>query len=143
MSVDCGNGQTVNKILECIKYRVENMESLQQSPFTKLESSIVRECYEKLYTKFIGLKWRHILLTGNPGIGKSWFLYYMMYCLIKGDDKKSTRIFYTRGATGFSFFISHGKMLRCSENDLLKQFREEKHVGTSYYFFDCAFNKSS
>ncbi len=89
------------------------------------------------YTKFIGLQRKHILLTGNPGIGKSWFLYYMMYRLIKDD--KSTRIFYTRAVTGFSFFISDGKMLRCSKYDLLMQFREEKHVGTSYYFFDCVF----
>ncbi len=110
-----------------------------------LESLIVRECYEKLYTKFINLEQRHILLTGNPGIGKSWFLYYMMYRLIKDD--KSTRIFYTHALTDYSYFISDGKitdgkMLRFSENDLLMQFQKEKHVGTSYYFFDCAFNKS-
>ncbi len=56
VSVDCWDGQTVKKSVKCIKCTVENMESLQQSPFTKLESSIVRECYEKLYTEFIDLQ---------------------------------------------------------------------------------------
>ena len=50
----------------------------------------VRPCYKDLYDLIYGEhKAKHIIVIGNPGIGKSYFLLYLMFRLRKKDKDMS------------------------------------------------------
>ena len=63
------------------------------SRFLESPSKIfLRNCYEDLYHLILEEKGRNILITGNPGVGKSYFSLYVMYRLL--CEKKDCKIWY-------------------------------------------------
>ncbi|KAG2437878.1 hypothetical protein HXX76_005495 [Chlamydomonas incerta] len=44
----------------------------------KYHSVYIRDCYEPLFKELMSSKCKDIIITGTLGIGKSWFLYYML-----------------------------------------------------------------
>ena len=44
---------------------------------------VLRQCYRDLWQEFLSAVYngtgKGIVVTGNPGIGKSWFLYWVLY----------------------------------------------------------------
>jgi hypothetical protein len=47
---------------------------------------VVRECYNVIIDTISEEKYSNVLLRGTPGIGKSFFLFFYVYCLVKNND---------------------------------------------------------
>jgi len=88
-----------------------NMQLVQYDNEIQQEEFYVRACYPTLAAKILELAQsgtRTILITGTPGIGKSFFRNYMLWHLLRdGKDvlMQSTRRY---GASGFALVYSHG-----------------------------------
>ena len=49
---------------------------------------VVRECYDTIITTIRDKEYANVLLKGTPGIGKSFFMYYFIFSLVKNNSHK-------------------------------------------------------
>ena len=50
--------------------------------FRDIKELYIREVYEELYTRYV-MEYPYLIITGNPGVGKSYFSLYVLYRLRK------------------------------------------------------------
>lgn len=55
-------------------------------PETGASKLVVRPCYTTIWENISSKVHRRIVVSGSPGIGKSWFLFYCMYMLAKAGQ---------------------------------------------------------
>lgn len=49
---------------------------------------VVRECYDTIITTIRDKEYANVLLKGTPGIGKTFFMYYFIFSLVKNNSHK-------------------------------------------------------
>lgn len=86
---------------------------------------LVRDCYEKLFMLFEhdwSQQSSHYLLLGTPGIGKSFFLYYVANRLLKGQatSSKPFKVIIQTGSQGSARYLlqKKGKSKLLSDSDM-------------------------
>jgi hypothetical protein len=92
-------------------------------------SLFVRDCYKKLWDRVSDENQvtRRFSICGNPGIGKSWFLFYAMYRL--GQEGKSMVYAHTIGRTNFFTVIAPpNNMQRSIPNEKMREVVRDSSV---------------
>ena len=94
----------------------------------------VRDSYRELYEiiHHRAGKGKHIIITGNPGIGKSCFLLYNMYRLRKED--KYLRLVYTSARYSLHVLLCRGSVRVYTTEEMLGITRDLKQL---IYLYDC------
>ena len=103
---------------------------------------LVRESYAKLYENYIKRK-DYILVTGNPGIGKSIFLFYVLkQLLIETSIRK--QVFILGSGISQLYYYFNEEVVNCfySKAELLGAIIEDKDKDI-YFLFDCATHTQS
>lgn len=118
----------------------DTLESPVESVESGLKTLLVRKSYIDLFETI--LKYHHILVTGNPGIGKSMFMVYVIFRLRKIDKKEKIFIVGVSKTSSY-FFIKDDVVHYCEESEALKEFiklSKDKEGKDIYYLFDCGTN---
>ena len=99
---------------------------------------LVRESYVKLYENYIKRK-DYILVTGNPGIGKSIFLFYVLKQLLIETSIRE-QVFILGSAISQFYYYFNKEVVHCfsSTAELLGAVIEDKEDKDIYFLFDCA-----
>ena len=77
----------------------------------------VRKCWEELFGIVVqqmsrGVRGNGVVITGNPGIGKSWFLNYAMLRLARDAEHKHRAVVYESVAHGLIWTFERGGVVR-------------------------------
>jgi len=106
------------------------------------EHMFVRPCWRKLFgilselraskTSFIKGQRRGVIVTGNPGIGKSWFLNYVLYRVAR-DEPSSSVVFESVGDGLLWVFSPDGSVRRHHWEDR-RDITELENVNNLYLF---------
>ena len=95
---------------------------------TNFGTIYVRKAYTDLYDKYFKESpRRHIMVTGNPGTGKTVFSYYVVHRLL--CDNPQSSIVYGSHESERMFYISSEEVKCYSADDLDRNF--------AFYMFDC------
>ena len=99
-------------------------------------SLLIRKAYVDLYDDYIS-KFRHTLILGNPGIGKSAFLHYVLKrifdahdeppCVLLGSAKNKAYVYYHHGEV---------EILK-DDVPAIFHFLDQEADKSVYYLFDC------
>ena len=127
------------KELETLEITDDDMLVLPKGAMELLGSSesremkmYVRPCYTDLYDLIYGKhKTEHIIVIGNPGIGKSYFLLYLMFRLRKKD--KDMSLFFSSAITSLHLLFFNDEV-KVFDESYVKTFKPMKNVT---YLFDC------
>ena len=127
------------KKLETIDITADDMLVLPKGAMELLGSSescemkiYVRPCYKDLYNLIYGEhRTKHIIVIGNPGIGKSYFLLYLMFHL-RNEDKDMSLFF--SSAIHSLHLLFHKGGVEVFDESFVKTFKPMKNVT---YLFDC------
>ena len=101
-------------------------------PNTDLNQIYIRGCYDRIYDEYIQ-KCKNTLIIGNPGIGKSYFTFYVAYRLLA--DYPTASILYGSAFTGYFIYKCGRDVRRLNPADLLPY--------VDYYIFDCGQSTSN
>ena len=130
-----GNTPTKRRI-----YNIMNITEYLPSFSVKFDSGIlVRESYVKLYNNYIE-KYNHILVTGNPGIGKSIFLFYVLKRLLETPTTRK-QVFILASATNqlyYYLYLKNDGTTFKSYIEVIEAVLEDQSDNDIYFLFDCA-----
>ena len=90
-----------------------------------LKKVYVRQAYIDIYDKYIKDN-KFVLVCGNPGIGKSVFLFYVVRRLL--DDHPRAKIVYEESGSSYRVYLTEDEVQFVKLDQLDK---------ASYYLFDC------
>ena len=98
---------------------------------------LVRESYVKLYENYIKRN-DHILVIGNPGTGKSIFLFYVLKQLLETSIRKQVFILGS-GISQFYYYFNDEVVKVCLNTvELYRAVMKDKEDKDIYFLFDCA-----
>lgn len=126
-----------NNIDANIEYSMLNFK--KQLQFFKLEVEdprlLIREAYVDLYDDYI-CKFRHTLVLGNPGIGKSAFLHYVLKRIFEAHDEPPSVLL---GCAKLHVYVyyHHGEVDIFEEILPMLDVLQNEPEKSVYHFFDC------
>ena len=94
-------------------------------PTARSKDVYVRQAYIDIYDKHVK-DTNFVLVCGNPGVGKSMFLFYVMHRLLK--DRPGASIMYEESGSTYKVYL---------EGDEVQVLKTDELVEVAYYLFDC------
>lgn len=113
--------------------------TIPRVPFVEFYSSVmVRRAYIEIFKDVI-LKHHHTLVSGNPGVGKSLFMWYVLYKLSEGANEEMVFILGFSKLSSYMIVRNDFVYYCCNEMEALEESVEaEREKKKIYYLFDCA-----